>query len=260
MVTSPWNPSLQELRLEGSVRRKDDEHCETIASLPLNTCKVLLSCSVAVLPFTSSRSLQEQKFQKHPSQVEAPLNSIVDVATLEPEQAGGSECCVQLPSSSAADNAGTRCLRTGASCRGGRLLHHGQDEVAGGAAAGQKCGVCCGVPDGPVLPRIARLKSDIKQLEDQRSRLRGSAKATKRTRQDLTKLVNSLKDELRLVSSAGAPPPPDPGPRQALGASVYIYIYIYIYIYVCVCVCVFFSDLPGAFVMTLFMQRQTANE
>ncbi|OLP90155.1 hypothetical protein AK812_SmicGene28317 [Symbiodinium microadriaticum] len=74
----PPRGEFEELRLEGSVRRKDDEHCETIASLPLNTCKVLLSCSVAVLPFTSSRSLQEQKFQKHPSQVEAPLNSILD--------------------------------------------------------------------------------------------------------------------------------------------------------------------------------------
>ena len=30
------------------MRRKDDEHCETIASLPLNTCKVLLSCSSSV--------------------------------------------------------------------------------------------------------------------------------------------------------------------------------------------------------------------
>ena len=56
----------------------------------------------------------------------------------------------------------------------------------------------------------------------------GSAKAIKRTRQDLT---NSLKDELRLVSSAGAPPPADPGPRQALGACV------------CVCVFVFFFGL-----------------
>lgn len=47
-----------EEQLEGWVKRKD-EHCKTIASLLLNIFK-------------------EQKFQKHPSQVETTLNSILD--------------------------------------------------------------------------------------------------------------------------------------------------------------------------------------
>ncbi|CAE7870215.1 unnamed protein product, partial [Symbiodinium microadriaticum] len=50
---------------------------------------------------------------------------------------------------------------------------------------------------------IIRLKSDIKTAQDNRSRLRGSDVAVKRTCQELTNLINRLKDQLR-VAGAGS--------------------------------------------------------
>ena len=54
---------------------------------------------------------------------------------------------------------------------------------------------------GHAVPRIGRLNSDIKSAQDNRARVRGSNPAAKRTRRELTDLINGLKDQLRLVSS-----------------------------------------------------------